>query len=198
MNDRPNRTDQGTRPFRHPGRLTSARLTFRRPVSSDADWLAILANNPGVAHMVASMPHPYSRTHAETYLARAVTDFDLNFAIETTDTATPIGIIGIIGKHGTRAELGYWLGEPYWGHGYASEAAQAMIEFAFRDTDLITLFACHFLDNQASARILQKLGFRYTGVQRWRKCIGRGVDVEFKEMELIRPPQAHEETRENA
>ncbi|MCK5750320.1 MAG: hypothetical protein KAH44_29150, partial [Oricola sp.] len=59
-------------------------------------------------------------------------------------------------------------------------------------TDLITVFACHFLDNPASAAILQKLGFRYTGVQRWRKCIGRGVDVEFKEMELTRPPEAHE------
>jgi RimJ/RimL family protein N-acetyltransferase len=78
-----------------------------------------------------------------------------------------------------RAELGFWIGVPYWGRGYATEAARAVVKYAFETRKLHRIYASHFRDNLASKRVLLKLGMRYEGrarhhIQKW----GRFIDLE--------------------
>jgi [ribosomal protein S5]-alanine N-acetyltransferase len=81
-------------------------------------------------------------------------------------------LIGIIGLHPhkepqhRKAELGYWLGIPYWNGGYITEAARCMLELGFRSLGLNRIYASHFIDNPASGRVMQKLGMTYEGTLR--------------------------------
>jgi len=79
-----------------------------------------------------------------------------------------------------RAELGYWVGVPYWGNGYATEAARAVVKYGFGTLGLHRIFASHFANNPASARVLRKIGMRYEGrlrghVLKW----GEFLDLEM-------------------
>ena len=82
-------------------------------------------------------------------------------------------------------ELGYWLGEPYWNRGYASEAAIAVRDYAFEVVGLQQIVAGHYADNHASGRVLTKLGFRYYA-EAQRYCLARGTNVRCLEMALPR------------
>jgi [ribosomal protein S5]-alanine N-acetyltransferase len=82
-----------------------------------------------------------------------------------------IGGVGLNLEHDhQRAELGYWIGLPYWGHGYATEASRAMMQYGFEELSLIRIYAQHFGNNPASGRVLTKLGMRYEGCQRQHIC----------------------------
>lgn len=81
--------------------------------------------------------------------------------------------------------LGYWIGKPYWGHGYASEAAHRVIRFAFDELDAKLLTAGWFFDNPASGRILEKLGFKPSGSEEM-ECLSRGEPVFCHKVELNR------------
>ena len=92
--------------------------------------------------------------------------------------------MGAIGLHveqkHERAEIGYWLGVPYWGHGYTTEAARAVVDYAFRAGGINRVFACHFTSNPASGRVLLKIGMQHEGTMRqhivkW----GERVDVDY-------------------
>jgi [ribosomal protein S5]-alanine N-acetyltransferase len=83
------------------------------------------------------------------------------------DGDTLYGGVGLrIEREHSRAELGYWIGLPYWGKGYATEAAKALVQYGFEILGLHRIFACHFARNSASARVLQKVGMRHEGSQR--------------------------------
>src|SRR5262249_48151677 len=78
-----------------------------------------------------------------------------------------------------RAELGYWIGVPFWGHGYATEAARAVVGYGFENFDLNRIYAAHFVGNDASGKVLRKVGMRYEG--RMRQAIvkwGKFIDLE--------------------
>ena len=90
--------------------------------------------------------------------------------------------------------MGYWIARPFWGRGFASEACTALIDIA-RTLGLSRLEASHFIDNPASARVLDKLGFESTGLIATRMCCARGTDVPARLMRL-RLGQKTVETRE--
>jgi RimJ/RimL family protein N-acetyltransferase len=100
------------------------------------------------------------------------------FAIEAD--AQLAGAIGlVIDRANDRAELGYWIGVPFWGRGYATEAGRAIVRFAFEEQALHRVFAQVFTRNPASARVLQKIGMRYEGILRQHlKKWDEYVDVE--------------------
>lgn len=142
--------------------LTLARLGVRSLRLDDAARLAKFANNREIwRNLRDRFPHPYARKDADEYLARALgREPQLNFAITLNDEF--IGSIGIIpGEDIYRrsAEFGYWLGEPYWGGGYATEAVRGFTDWAFGAFDLVRLYAMVFVYNPASARVLEKAGF---------------------------------------
>jgi RimJ/RimL family protein N-acetyltransferase len=152
--------------------LATERLLLRGAVISDAERLAELANDRGVAAMTTSMPHPYGLEDAEAFVGRA-RDWNSapNFVIEHRH----FGVVGDVGfRTGAngRAELGYWLGRPFWNRGYATEAVRAALDWARRDWRKKVVFAGHFADNRASGQVLCKAGFLYTGdvEQRWSQA----------------------------
>ena len=88
----------------------------------------------------------------------------MTFAIERRADGALVGAISLRVEHEhARAELGYWVGVPYWNHGYATEAARATVDWGFRHLPVQRVFAWHFTTNPASGRVLQKLGMRHEG-----------------------------------
>lgn len=168
--------------------LDTPRLRLRRFAADDADAVAALAGNWKVASMLGRMPFPYTRTHAVEFLERMALDdeskTDFVFAF-TLPGGPAMGAIGLHVRDHGHFELGYWLGEPYWGKGYATEAAERLVQFAFEDLEIDRLIAGHFFDNPASGRVLSKVGFTYTHDD-YRDALARGGKVLCHEMQQLR------------
>ncbi len=149
-------------------------------VAEDAPAIARYANNRAVWITLRDrFPHPYTLADAIAFLGVATTQQPPgDFAIATADEA--IGGIGLQRQsdvHRLSAEIGYWLGEPFWGRGIATRAVRAMTEWAFATTPLERLFACVFATNPASARVLTNAGYHFEG--RMRRAVvkdGRILD----------------------
>lgn len=123
--------------------------------------------------MTGTIPHPYSEQMAAEWLASAIEGEEgVVFMIERGDRL--IGCTGYRAFDTDHAELGYWIGKPYWGHGYATEAVGALIAHAFDADGFAYLKAGHFADNPASERVLRKLGFMSAGGE-LRDCAARGT-----------------------
>lgn len=166
-----------------PPLIGTRRLTLRRPLQSDAAALALYANDFNVAGMLSSMPYPYGPTEAEDFLGREV-DWGLEprFAIEHRDFGY-IGGLGFMARGGPgKTEVGYWLGRPFWGRGYATEALAAALAWARDAWGRKVVHAGHFTDNRASGAVLVKAGFLYTGDVELRPCLARGRDVPTRMM----------------
>lgn len=131
-----------------------------------------LIHSSNVARYMSNIPHPYTDADAEEWVALASTELaDRQFAITRNDRV--IGGIGFIYPSGGRAgvlqhtaEFGYWLGEPYWNQGIATEAATVLTEWAFGALDLVRIEAAVYHPNTASARVLEKSGFEFEGRMR--------------------------------
>lgn len=152
----------------HHPELRTERLLLRDFRPDDIPALVLLAGAREVAATTLRIPHPYTEEHAKQFLEmRQDAKFGYSFAITLLGTGE---LCGAVGLHPDpvhpRAELGYWIGVPYWGHGYATEAARAVLDFGFRELKLQRIFAHHFQGNLASARILQKVGMKHEGCQR--------------------------------
>jgi RimJ/RimL family protein N-acetyltransferase len=143
--------------------LKTARLCLRAPVRSDIAAMVALAGDRRVAENTARIPHPYTAADALGLLtAINQTGGETAFAI-TLDGAL-IGMCGIdLRRDGV--ELGYWLGVPFWRRGYATEAARALIDYAFAELGHEALQSGARVSNPASRRVLEKCGFQWTGVQ---------------------------------
>jgi RimJ/RimL family protein N-acetyltransferase len=153
--------------------LETERLVLRAPRLEDAGKIVMLANERRIAENTARIPHPYTLADAEAFLAAANrSDQETTFVIALAD-GTLIGACGLElrdgpGTAGLMPELGYWLGVTYWGHGFATEAARALIDYAFEDLELDALQAGTRVTNPASRRVLEKCGFQWTGVGLYR------------------------------
>ena len=161
--------------------ILTARLLLRRFCFSDVAAVQQLAGDPAVAEMTLSIPHPYPDGAAEAWIAGQEPDRVAGvrevFAIVERTQGELVGAIGLaIRSEHSRAELGYWIGRPYWGRGYATEAARAMLSYAFESLGLNRVHACHFARNPASGRVMAKAGMRQEGCQRGH--IMRGGQVE--------------------
>jgi len=120
-----------------------------------------------VAATTGRIPHPYKEEDARQFLAKIEADGEVSLAVTLRENGRLIGGIGLrLEEDHQHAELGYWLGVPYWGQGYATEAAREMLRYGFENLHLHRIFARHFKHNPASGRVLQKLGMHYEGCQR--------------------------------
>jgi RimJ/RimL family protein N-acetyltransferase len=167
--------------------LRTPRLVLRPPENEDAARIAALADNYEIARMLTTLPSPYGIEDAITFL-----DHQANERRESSGFHFAITLagdfIGMTGVHRIRSadfEFGYWLGASYWGKGYATEAGRALLAYAFETLELERIVSGHFMDNPDSGRVLQKLGFRYTGFS-MRHCRARGGEVLSRNMALER------------
>jgi len=160
-------------------RLATARLVLRPWQPGDEDALVRYADNPNVAqHLRDTFPHPYTRTAAERWVAynASLHGPTLDFAITLDGEA--VGGIGLLRKQDIfrcGLELGYWLGEPFWGRGLIPEAIVAIVDYAFATFPEVTVVqARHVISNPASGRVLEKAGFQLEGRLR-DAAVKRGV-----------------------
>jgi ribosomal-protein-alanine N-acetyltransferase len=149
--------------------IKTKRLTLRPFEETDARRVAYLAGDYDVAKMCARVPHPYTMAHAYDFIGMTARGRDSASEFAFAVTAPIDGLVGACGVMASgedRAfEIGYWFGMPYWGLGYASEAAQALMDWARDSLGAETFMAGHFTDNPASGNVLRKLGFAPTGQQ---------------------------------
>jgi len=147
--------------------LETARLRLRPYREADIAELVPLIGAREVAATTLRIAHPYTEEHAREFLVLAQEPGKTWLATTLRADGHQIGGIGLrVDEQHQNAELGYWLGVPYWGRGYATEAARAMIAYGFEELKLHRIFASHFKHNTASGRILRKLGMRHEGCQR--------------------------------
>jgi ribosomal-protein-alanine N-acetyltransferase len=150
-----------------PPTLETARLKLRPYAEADIAELLPLIGTREVAATTLRIAHPYTEQDAKDFLKLAEEPGRLWLAATLRSDGRQIGGIGLrIDEQHQHAELGYWLGVPYWGQGYATEAAGEMLRYGFEDLKLHRIFASHFKHNPASGRILVKLGMRHEGCQR--------------------------------
>lgn len=160
--------------------LETARLMLRAPRLGDVKAIAHLANDRRIAENTARIPHPYKRADAEAFISTAdnSADGEATFVITLRD-GTLMGACGIAMPPGEPPELGYWLGAPYWGQGYVTEAVRAVIDFAFTDLGHAALQAGARVTNPASRRVLEKCGFQWTGVGLHRiRALGSSAPID--------------------
>lgn len=150
--------------------LETPRLRLRPFQTSDIPEIVRLAGHPEIAATTLHVPHPYRRPDAEAWLAghgpAAAAGTGFTFAITIREDRL-VGAIALeaVPRH-RRAELGYWIGVEHWGRGYATEAGAAVLDFGFGTLGLNRIEAHCFLGNEASSRVLDKLGFRLEGLLR--------------------------------
>ena len=146
--------------------LATERLVLRLPNMEDAAQLAALADNPKVAAMMTGMPHPYTLADAETFIRSAASSDRTGciFAVTSKAGAAFLGCSGLSLDHEEKLQLGFWLGEPHWGRGYATEAAHALVDFAFDGFKAERLHTRCRVSNSASRRVIEKCGFQFTGI----------------------------------
>jgi 8-oxo-dGTP diphosphatase len=133
----------------------------------DAPEVKRLAGDWDVARFTASIPHPYEDGLAEKWIAEHHQSSEITLAIERRSDPAFVGCIGLIPNDAAReGVIGYWIGKPYWGQGYATEALRAIVDHAFRDLALDRVRASAMPENRASIRVQEKVGFAYAGVAR--------------------------------
>lgn len=144
--------------------LVTERLVLRPPHDDDVPELVELANNRRLAEMLGRMPHPYGEREARAFIAgsRDQTASGCTYAVTLAENGAFIGCAGLHPR-ARGLELGYWIGEPYWGRGYATEAAHALVDLAFRASAIDRLHVSCRVINAASRRVIHKCGFQYAG-----------------------------------
>jgi RimJ/RimL family protein N-acetyltransferase len=165
-----------------PGKIETKRLVLRAPIRGDVPDLVRLADNRNVSARLARMPSPYTRADAVGFIEITAQRSDERpYAITLSENL--IGVVGFSYHEGELPELGYWLGEPFWGQGYMSEAARALVDVAHATHQYDRIAARAVPDNLASLRVLEKLGFRRIGKARPRKTVSDALI----RLELERP-----------
>ncbi len=148
--------------------LTTPRLLLRIFAEADIPGLITLAGNYGVAKNTLNIPHPYTNADAQHWLQLTrqghAQGTAYAFALELRATGEFIGGIGLtLAPRFDRAEAGYWLGQPYWGRGLATEALAAVLRFGFGELGLNKIYATHIASNPASGRVMLKNGMLKEG-----------------------------------
>lgn len=143
--------------------MTESDWKLRPWVMEDLDSLVKYANNIHIEQYLTGMfPHPYTPVHGKRFIRMSgVDEVRRIFAIEVDgEAAGGIGVHPQSDIHCKSAELGYWLGEPFWGRGIMTGAVMQMVEYAFDQFDIVRLYARPFSNNTGSQRVLEKAGFR--------------------------------------
>ena len=150
--------------------LTTARLVLRPFLPTDAPAVERLAGAFEVADTTLNIPHPYEAGMGVAWIRGHQDAWSRGLQATFAIAETALGLVGAVGlrieaSH-QRAELGYWVAVPYWGRGFATEAARAVVELGFGDLGRRRIYATHLTRNPASGRVMQKLGMSLEGTKR--------------------------------
>ncbi|MBB4826308.1 RimJ/RimL family protein N-acetyltransferase [Sporosarcina luteola] len=149
--------------------IQTDRLILRLFEKSDAQTVTRLCNNYNIYKSTLYLPYPYSLNDALVWIETHKKNFDedcsYELAITDKDSGELFGAISLSNNQRFKnGEIAYWIGEEYWGRGYGTEAAKAIIDFAFQEKTLNKVFARYFKTNPASGRIMEKIGMEREGV----------------------------------
>jgi [ribosomal protein S5]-alanine N-acetyltransferase len=157
--------------------LSTGRLLLRPFTPADAPRVTELVGAWEIADTTLSIPHPYEQAMAEAWIGSHAEGYArgelASFAVTLRAGGALVGTVGLsLHLQHARAELGYWVGREHWGHGYATEAAAALLRFGFDELRLQRVYAFHLSRNPASGRVMQKIGMRHEGrlrqhVRKW-------------------------------
>jgi RimJ/RimL family protein N-acetyltransferase len=144
--------------------LRTGRLVLRRPRAEDAAGVVLLANDRTIAENTAAIPYPYTLADAEKFVA-AVAEGKVDSFVAFAEID---GVCTLVGCGGFSAcdeapELGYWIGAPFRGQGFATELARALIDYAFEELNAEKIAVCCRVTNTASRRVIEKCGFQWAG-----------------------------------
>ena len=173
------------------------RLLLRPGFPEDAPALAAAIADKAIVMNLAGPPWPFRIRDADAYLARARDPVLPCLLIFHRTNGPPelIGECGLARRPSGAVEIGYWIARSHWSRGFASEACTALVDIA-RTLGLASLEGSHFVDNPASARVLEKLGFEPLGLIAPRYSCARGVDVPARLMRLSLAGSAIDEDEE--
>jgi RimJ/RimL family protein N-acetyltransferase len=151
--------------------LETGRLVLRPFTAADADEVQAIVSDREIASTTLSIPHPYPDGMAAEWIAEHAPAFERGEEVVCAVTLRDGGeIVGAIGIHldppHHRAELGYWVARPHWNRGYATEAARALVRWAFETLELHRVQARHLTRNPSSGTVMRKLGMRHEGCLR--------------------------------
>jgi len=148
--------------------LTTERLCLRLFEEADAATVTELCNNYNIYKSTLTLPYPYTLDCALSWIQHHRRNFETDrhyeFAICDRATGVLYGAIALTYDHRyNHGEIAYWVGEPYWGYGYATEASKAILDFAFHVKKFHKVYGRHFASNPASGKVLQKIGMTQEG-----------------------------------
>ncbi|MGV2452837.1 MULTISPECIES: GNAT family N-acetyltransferase [Chryseobacterium] len=147
--------------------LQTERLILSQLEEKDIPFIVELLQHRIFSDLTSNIPYPYVENDARSWVEMSKEAFENNtgytFAIRNKEGQI-IGAIGLHDRDDDKAELGYWIGIPYWNKGYVTEAAKGIIDFGFDELKLNKIFATHFLHNPASGRIMEKIGMKKEAV----------------------------------
>ena len=150
--------------------LTGPQLLLRPFLKTDSVELARLANNKKIADQVRDIfPHPYTEEDAEQFIELQLRYEGAPITFCITHHNLLVGVIGLVPQtdvYRFNAEMGYWLGEPYWGRGFAKEAVGLIVRYAFEELNFRRIYAGVFDFNEASKRVLLANGFKHEAIAR--------------------------------
>ena len=161
--------------------LQTDRLILRPYRDSDIPDLLPLIGAPEIASTTLRIPHPYTERDAKDFLASTRESSEVRFAITLRNDGQLCGGVGLrLETQHRHAELGYWIGVPFWRHGYATEASRATLRYGFEQLQLNRIFAHYFKGNDASGRVLKKIGMHHEGCLRQHVLkSGKFIDLEL-------------------
>ncbi len=162
------------------------RLLLRPGWAEDAPALARAIGDEMIVRNLAVVPWPYSLRDAEAFLAAPRDPVLPSMLIFERTEGEPVlvGSCGLGRRPSGNVELGYWISRPFWGRGFATEAGLALVQIA-RALGIGRLEASHFIDNPASGRVLEKLGFQSTGMIAPRMSCARGTEIPARYLRLV-------------
>ena len=178
-------------------RLTDGIVTLRKLRRSDSTRMALLANNEKISvNLRDAFPFPYTLKDAEEFIvlctSRKITGV---FAIEYKDEY--VGNIGLLKQtdvYSKSAELGYFIGEPYWNHGITTRAVNLICEYGFNKLDIVRIYSGVFEFNRPSQRVLEKCGFELEAVLKSAVCKKGRIYDEYRYAKVITPSSLSAET----
>jgi len=174
----------------HPS-LETPRLILRRLTLDDAEALANAINHPKISATTLNIPHPYNLDDAQSWIGShldtSIPSDSLPFGMFLRESGELIGgaELSSIDNSNLKAELGYWCSVDFWGHGYTTEAARAIIDYGFRELNLERIYGRCFDINPASARVMEKIGMTFEGTAR-REHRKNDVFHDFRHYAILR------------
>ncbi|MEQ1578760.1 MAG: GNAT family N-acetyltransferase [Hyphomicrobium sp.] len=166
--------------------MKTNRLILRPLRQDDAPSIALHAGDWAVASMTARIPYPYDESLSQQWIS-GLEEGEFVRGIEFNGEL--IGATGYFPHDDDAVEIGYWIGKPWWGQGFATEAARELVRYCFTTAGIKRLVCCHFIDNPGSQRVIEKLGFKSLGACR-AYCEARGCEIATVQYEMRRPLMA--------